>query len=98
MILRRREKEEKEEGRERRKKNRQAVSLPCGLSRWCSGKESACQCRRLKRPGFPFQSSCLENSMDRGAWQATVHGVAKSGAFLILLYFIFIYFFQFFIF
>ena len=23
-------------------------------------------------------SSCLENSMDRGAWQATVHGVAKS--------------------
>ena len=22
--------------------------------------------------------SCLENSMDRGAWQATVHGVAKS--------------------
>jgi len=25
----------------------------------------------------PFQYSCLENSMDRGAWQATVHGVAK---------------------
>ena len=25
-----------------------------------------------------FQCSCLENSMDRGAWQATVHGVAKS--------------------
>ena len=23
-------------------------------------------------------SSCLESSMDRGAWQATVHGVAKS--------------------
>ena len=23
-------------------------------------------------------NSCLENSMDRGAWQATVHGVAKS--------------------
>ena len=22
----------------------------------------------------PFQYSCLENSMDRGAWQATVHG------------------------
>ena len=22
--------------------------------------------------------SCLENSMDRGAWQATVHGVAKT--------------------
>ena len=26
----------------------------------------------------PFQYSCLENSMDRGAWQATVYGVAKS--------------------
>ena len=28
--------------------------------------------------GYSFQYSCLENSMDRGAWQATVHGVAKS--------------------
>ena len=26
----------------------------------------------------PLQHSCLENSIDRGAWQATVHGVAKS--------------------
>ena len=26
----------------------------------------------------PFQCSCLENFMGRGAWQATVHGVAKS--------------------
>ena len=26
----------------------------------------------------PFQCSRLENPMDRGAWQATVHGVAKS--------------------
>ena len=25
-----------------------------------------------------IQFSCLENPMDRGAWQATVHGVAKS--------------------
>ena len=25
-----------------------------------------------------FQFSCLENSPDRGAWKATVHGVAKS--------------------
>ena len=24
----------------------------------------------------PLQYSCLENSMDRGGWQATVHGVA----------------------
>ena len=28
--------------------------------------------------GCPVQYSCLENSMDGGAWQATVHGVAKS--------------------
>ena len=28
--------------------------------------------------GSPLQYSCLENSMDRGAWRATVHGVAKS--------------------
>ena len=26
----------------------------------------------------PLQYSCLENSMDRGAWLATVHGVSKS--------------------
>ena len=28
--------------------------------------------------GYPLQYSCLENFMDRGAWWATVHGVAKS--------------------
>ena len=28
--------------------------------------------------GNPLQYSCLENSKDRGAWWATVHGVAKS--------------------
>ena len=27
--------------------------------------------------GNPFQYSCLENPMDRGAWWATVHGVAE---------------------
>ena len=27
--------------------------------------------------GNPLQYSCLENSMDRGTWQATVHEVAK---------------------
>ena len=26
----------------------------------------------------PLQYSCLENPMDRGAWKATVHGVARS--------------------
>ena len=39
---------------------------------------------RIKEPysgeghGNPLQNSCLENPMDRGAWQATVHGVAQS--------------------
>ena len=28
--------------------------------------------------GKPLQYSCLENPKDRGAWRATVHGVAKS--------------------
>ena len=27
--------------------------------------------------GNPLQYSCLENPMDRGAWQATVHGISK---------------------
>ena len=56
-----------------------------------SSEELVCQCKRHKRCGFdswvgipgggngnPLQSSCLENPMDRGAWQAIVHGVAKS--------------------
>ena len=30
------------------------------------------------RNGSPFQYSCLENSMDKGAWQTIVHGVAQS--------------------
>jgi len=31
-----------------------------------------------KGNGNPLQYSCLQNSMDRGAWPAIVHGVAKS--------------------
>ena len=30
------------------------------------------------RHGNPLQYSCLEDPMDRGAWRATVHGVAES--------------------
>ena len=28
--------------------------------------------------GYPFQYSCLENSMDRGVWQDTVHGASET--------------------
>jgi len=36
--------------------------------------------RKIPREGNgnPLQYSCLENTMDGGAWQATVHGVPKS--------------------
>ena len=30
-----------------------------------------------ERNGYPVQYSCLENPMDKGAWRATVHGVAQ---------------------
>ena len=53
------------------------------------GKASACNAEDLgsilgsgrslgKGNGNLLQYSCLENPMDGGAWQATVHGVAKS--------------------
>ena len=53
------------------------------------GKESACSAEDKglisglgrcpgEGNGYPLQDSCLENSMERGAWWATVHGVAKS--------------------
>ena len=54
------------------------------------GKESACSAggpglipRSGRSPGerygYPLQYSCLENSVDRGAWQATVYGVTRVG-------------------
>ena len=60
-----------------------------GFLRWLRGKESAYQAGNagyvpgLRRSsgegnGNPLQYSCLENPMDGGAWQATVHGVANS--------------------
>ena len=68
------------------------MQVSLGLPRWFSGKESTCQCRRWKRPGFypwvrkipgvgngnPLHCSCLENSMDREAWWARVHGAANN--------------------
>ena len=61
------------------------------LSRWLSNKESACNAGDAggsgstlgsgRSPGGghgnPPQYSCLGNPMDRGTWQATVHGVTE---------------------
>ena len=33
---------------------------------------------RAEGSGSPLQYSCLGNPMDRGAWKATIHGIAKS--------------------
>ena len=63
--------------------------LARGFPGGSAGKESACNAGDLgsipglgRSPGegngHPLQYSGLKNSMDRGAWQATVHGVAKS--------------------
>ena len=60
------------------------------IPRWLGGKSSTGDTRDVDSipvsgrslgggDGNPLQYSCLENLMDRGAWRATVHGVAKSG-------------------
>ena len=59
-----------------------------GLPWWLCGKESACIAGDVgsipvlgrspgEGTGNPVWYSCLGNPMDRGAWRATVHGVAK---------------------
>ena len=64
------------------------VSLK-GFPGGSDGKESACNAGDLglipglgRSPGegdnYPLQYFCLENSMDRGVWWVTVHGVTKS--------------------
>ena len=60
-----------------------------GLPRWLNSKESKYNAGHMslipesgrslgEGNGYPLQYSCLQNSMDRGAWWVTVHGVAKS--------------------
>ena len=62
-----------------------------GLPQWLSSKESACNAEAAGDIGLipesgrfpgghsnPLQYSCWENSMDKGAWWATVHRVARS--------------------
>ena len=65
--------------------------LTGGLPRWLSGKESACQFRRLRRhrfnpwsgrslgggKGHSLQYSYLENPMNRRAWWVTIHRVTE---------------------
>ena len=64
------------------------VCMHLGFPGGSDSKESACNAQDpgsipgLGRSpgegnGYPLQYSCLENSMDRGAWWATVHGVTK---------------------
>ena len=53
----------------RRKKGIQISRLKLGRVREYNGEGN----------GTPLQYSCLENPMDRGAWQATVHGVTRVG-------------------
>ena len=65
------------------------ITFLWGFPGGSDGKESACNAGDQNSvPGWgrspeggngnPLQYSCLENSMDRGAWWATVHGVTKS--------------------
>ena len=69
--------------------------VPC-----CSvGKESACNAGDLgsipgsgrcpeEENGNPLQYSCLENPVDRGAWQATVHRLTRVGHNSVLFFFL----------
>ena len=65
------------------------VCIYIGFPGGSDGNESACNVGYLslipglgRSPGeknsYPFQYSCLKNSMDRGAWQTIVHGITKS--------------------
>ena len=69
--------------------NQPYVYIRLGFPGGSNGKESACNAEDAgsilgseRSPGEgngnPVQYSCLENPMDREAWQATVHGVTKS--------------------
>ena len=71
------------------RRDRLPIPVFLGFPSGSDGKESACNVGDLgsvpgsgRSPGGehgnPLQYSSLENSMDRGAWWATVHGVPKS--------------------
>ena len=65
------------------------IDVLMGFPGGSDGKEFACNAGDLSSipesgrspgegSGYPFQCSCLENPMDRGAWWATVHVVVES--------------------
>ena len=73
--------------------NKQYIQVLWGFPYGANCKEPTCQCRRYKRHEFdpwayfrfpgvgngnPLQYPCLENPMDRGAWQDIIHRVAQS--------------------
>ena len=74
------------------KQNSMFIYLPPGFPGGSDDRESACNAGDLGlTPGlgrlekgiwYPLQYSCLDNPLDRGAWQATVYGMAKSWTWL----------------
>ena len=66
-----------------------AAAAALGFPGGSDGKESACDAGDTglipgqgrcpgEENGYSLQHSCLENSTDRGAWRAIIHGVAES--------------------
>ena len=69
--------------------NLAALGLSWGFFGGSDGEESACSVGALgsipglgrspgEQNGYPLHYSCLENSVDRGSWWATLHGISKS--------------------
>ena len=74
---------------EKKKKICNSFEREGGFPNGSAGKESACNAENtglipglqrspIEGNGNPLEFSCLKNPMDRGAWWATVHGVANS--------------------
>ena len=63
-----------------------SIDIKMGFPGGSDRRESACNARDpasilgsgRSLSGNPLQNSCLENPMNKGAWQITIHGLAKS--------------------